>query len=96
MGESTRTVCWKPLWHERLAAAGFEHCRIGATSADAVVAACDEEGAPYRLEYQLEWNSDWQIRDARLSVTDGAGIRRHHLATDGAESTRPRIRRLER
>jgi hypothetical protein len=84
MGEGARTVCWKPLWHEGLADAGFEHCRIGPGSADAVVAAFDDHGAPYRLAYRLEWNPDWQLRSAMLSVTDDTGVRRLELATDGA------------
>ena len=84
MGEGARTVCWKPIWHERVADAGFEHCRLGAGSADAVVLAFDDEARPYRLAYQLDWRPDGRLRSATLSVTDDAGTRGLELAADGA------------
>ena len=84
MGEVARTVCWKSIWHERVADAGFEHCRFGATSADAVVLAFDDGMRPYRLAYRLDWSRDGRLRSATLSVTDDAGSRGLDLVADGA------------
>jgi len=62
MEEGVRTVCWKPTWHERLADAGFEQCRVSPGRADAVVLAFDDDGAPFRLDHALLWNDRWPMR----------------------------------
>lgn len=78
-----RTVCWMPTWNKEREKVGLEHLLLTQQSADAVIVGFDEEHGAFRLLYRLQWDTSWQIRDARLHLTTGQGARSLHLQTDG-------------
>jgi hypothetical protein len=80
-----RTVCWRQLWNERLKGkgAGVEHLLLSELGADSVLIAFDEDHGPFRLNYRLTWDENWQIREARLHVVSEYYTRWLTLLTDG-------------
>ncbi|OWQ46170.1 hypothetical protein CDL60_16360 [Roseateles noduli] len=85
MSQSSRTVCWIPLWSAAQPGVGIEHLRLSDEHADGVVIAIDEEAGPFRLAYRLDWDECWRLSEAALSLIDGEGasLRAMQLKTDG-------------
>lgn len=85
MSQSSRTVCWIPLWNAAQAGVGIEHLLLSDGRAEGIVIAIDEESGPFRLAYRLDWDERWRLREATLSLIDGEGAspRSMHLRTDG-------------
>ena len=79
---ASRTICWVPVWNKGREGVGLEHLLLASHAADSVVLAFDEEQAPFRLAYRLEWNESWQLRAAELSVATGRAGRSLALRTD--------------
>jgi hypothetical protein len=78
-----RTLCWRQLWNERFKGVGVEHLLLSEFGADSVLVAFDEDHGPFRLNYQLTWDENWQIREARLHVVSEYYTRWLTLLTDG-------------
>ncbi|OWP49977.1 putative glycolipid-binding domain-containing protein [Pseudomonas nitroreducens] len=78
-----RTLDWEGIWHAP--AASWESLQLGERRAESQLRAIDEAGGPsYQLDYQLEWDDQWRLREARFSVDSARGLHRLHLLTDGA------------
>jgi hypothetical protein len=79
-----RTICWRPLWNQRRAGLGLEQLLLAQRSANGTVLAFDEEGRPFSLRYQLEWDGAFNLRSADLAVEAGGDSHTLLLRTDGA------------
>jgi uncharacterized protein len=79
-----RTVCWVPTWNARRPDIGLEHALVTTSTADSVVLAIDDDGAPFRLTYRLEWDERSQLRRADLEARKGTLARSLSLRVDGA------------
>jgi hypothetical protein len=78
------TVCWVPFWNEEHPGVGMEHLVLSAHRADSVMLGIDPEAGPFRLSYQLVWNSGWFLLAADLRLETASGARSLSLRTDGA------------
>jgi uncharacterized protein len=78
-----RTLCWKPRWNLQEPDTGMEQLLLSAASARSVLLAFDEDGQPFCLRYELQWDEAWQLRSADLQVESAAGTRSLLLRTDG-------------
>jgi len=85
MSHPSRTICWIPLWNAAHATTGIEHLMLSDGHADGVVIAIDDERGPFRLGYRLDWDPQWRLRAAVLSLIGDADAapRAMHLGTDG-------------
>jgi len=78
-----RTLNWEGLW--QAPAASWESLQLGEGCAQSQLRAVGEGGGPsYQLEYRLDWDADWRLREARFSIESSRGERQLHLLTDGA------------
>lgn len=78
-----RTICWTPIWNREREGVGLEHLRLAERTADSVVLAFDEEQGPFRLDYRLDWDEAWRLRNAELVVVAEHFTRSLSLQTDG-------------
>lgn len=78
-----KTICWTPTWNKEREGIGLEHLLLTEKTADGVVLAIDEERGPFRLVYRLNWNIDWQLHNAELSLTTERSSLSLNLQTDG-------------
>lgn len=77
-----RTLNWEGLWHAP--AASWESLQLVEGRAESQLRAIDEAGGPsYQLDYQLDWDSQWRLREAHFSVESERGAHQLHLLTDG-------------
>ncbi|WP_315810037.1 MULTISPECIES: putative glycolipid-binding domain-containing protein [Pseudomonas] len=77
-----RTLNWEGLWHAPTSS--WESLQLGDGRAESQLRAIDEAGGPpYQLEYQLEWDSQWRLREAHFSVESERTAHQLHLLTDG-------------
>lgn len=73
------TALWQHLWNSQAPTPGLEHLRLKGRHADSALLAFDEQGAPYRLSYRLEYSQHWQPRCLHACVNDECGTRELHL-----------------
>lgn len=79
------TICWRSTWspHQQ----GLEHVLLTHHAANSIVLGLDESGRAFRLQYALQWNDQWQLRQADLQLLkDDGQHRRLRLHSDGAGS----------
>lgn len=77
-----KTLRWEGLWHAP--ASSWEELQLGAGNAESQLRSIDETGGPsYQLDYRLDWDADWRLREARFSVESSRGEHRLHLLSDG-------------
>jgi uncharacterized protein len=95
MTRVTRAICWKPLWNNPRQGLGLEQLLLALRSASSVLLAFDEDGQPFSLRYALEWDEDWNLRNANLMVEAAAGTRSLQLSADGKGQWRAGDVRLE-
>jgi len=77
-----RTLNWEGLWHAPTAS--WESLQLAERHAESQVRAIDEAGGPsYQLDYQLEWDAQWRLREAHFCVESARGTQRLRLLTDG-------------
>ena len=79
----SRTICWRPIWNEAQRGVGLEHLLLSEHVADSVVLAIDEQQSAFRLNYHLQWDDAWRLREATLAVATGSWRRSLLLRTDG-------------
>ncbi|MHB9796284.1 putative glycolipid-binding domain-containing protein [Pseudomonas sp. MT3] len=73
---------WEGLW--QVPTASWESLQLGDGCAQSQLRAVGEGGASsYQLEYQLDWDDDWRLREARFGVENERGVRQLHLLADG-------------
>lgn len=77
------TICWTPTWNKQREGIGLEHLLLKEETADGIILAIDEERGPFRLIYRLNWNTDWQLHSAKLSITADRYSQSMALHTDG-------------
>ena len=84
MMESARphAVCWKTTRSSHAIPSGLEHLVLAGRTADSIVIAFDDDGEPFRLGYQLEWDDGWRLRSATLQVASASGKRMLSLLSD--------------
>lgn len=80
--DTTRAICWTPIWNRDREGLGLEHLLVREGVADSVVLAFDA-GVPFRLTYRLSWDARWRLRAARLVVSTDRATRSLDLTTDG-------------
>jgi uncharacterized protein len=66
--QTPRTVCWIPTWSPNHVGHGMEQATLMADSADSVLLAFDEDGAPFRLTYRLRWDHRGRLLTADLDA----------------------------
>ncbi|QRY77594.1 putative glycolipid-binding domain-containing protein [Pseudomonas sp. PDNC002] len=77
-----RTLNWEGIWHAPTAS--WESLQLSDDRAESQLRAIDEAGGPsYQLEYQLNWDAGWRLREARFSVESARGTHQLHLLADG-------------
>ena len=81
LGKPT-SVCWTATWNPQ--GVGVEHVFIDAGSADSVLVALDDDGAPFRLAYRLRWTSAGLLSEAHLAAWKAGRSRTLALYADGA------------
>jgi uncharacterized protein len=59
------------LW-SRVGQAGLEHLELANGSADGLVIALDDDGAPFRLLYRVEWDTRWRTRRVTARTSERA------------------------
>lgn len=78
-----KTLNWEGIW--QAPNASWESLQLGDGCAQSQLRAVDEGGGPsYQLDYELKWDDDWRLREARFSVEGSRGLHQLHLLTDGA------------
>ncbi|HEY9095710.1 MAG TPA: putative glycolipid-binding domain-containing protein, partial [Hydrogenophaga sp.] len=78
-----RTICWAPTWRRDFENIGLEHVVLKDNMADSVLVAYDEMGVPFRLAYQLKWDTAGCLREADLRVWRDSEVRYLGLRSDG-------------
>jgi len=81
---SASDLCWVPVWNAKHPGIGLEHARVTAGQADSSLLAVDEDGMPFRLHYQLQWDSGHVLRHAELTASKESQTRRLSMRIDGA------------
>lgn len=77
-----KSLYWEGIWQAPVSS--WEELQLGGSHAESQLRAIDEAGGPsYQLEYRLEWDADWRLREAHFNVEDSRGERQLHLLTDG-------------
>ncbi|MEE9102794.1 MULTISPECIES: putative glycolipid-binding domain-containing protein [Pseudomonas] len=77
-----KSLSWEGIW--QAPTASWESLQLGDGCAQGQLRAIDENGGPsYQLDYELNWDEHWRLREARFSVEGGRGVRHLHLLTDG-------------
>lgn len=77
-----RQLTWEGLWQAPPASWERLLLQVGRADSQLRVAAADGQ-PPYQLEYRLEWDADWRLREAELLV-EGEHLQRHlALLADG-------------
>ncbi|MBD9676440.1 putative glycolipid-binding domain-containing protein [Pseudomonas sp. PDM18] len=77
-----RTLDWEGIWHAPTAS--WESLQLGERRAESQLRAIDEAGGPsYQLDYRLDWDEQWRLREARFKVESARGTHELHLLTDG-------------
>lgn len=77
-----KSLSWEGIW--QAPAASWESLQLGDGCAQSQLRAIDESGGPsYQLDYELNWDEHWRLREARFSVEGGRDVRHLHLLTDG-------------
>ncbi|SRR5690554_765193 len=78
-----RTICWIPLWNEKLPGIGLEHLLLGPGEADSIVVGVDEIHGAFRIAYRLAWDESWQLQEAELTLETERSAGSLHLRSDG-------------
>jgi hypothetical protein len=78
-----RAIAWSPIWNEGREGIGLEHLLLDDGAADSVLLALDDDGTPFRLAYELAWDTGWHLRRAHLAVATEQRRRTLVLETDG-------------
>src|SRR5690606_20470803 len=78
-----RTICWIPLWNEKLPGIGLEHLLLGPGEADSIVVGDDEIHGAFRIAYRLAWDESWQLQEAVLTLETERSAGSLHLRSDG-------------
>jgi len=81
--ESPTPVCWIPIWNDAQRGVGLEHLLLSRERADSVVLGVDPDAGPFRLAYQLAWDTQWQLRSAELCIAIGGQTLSLGLRADG-------------
>ena len=78
----SRQLTWEGLW--QTPPASWERLQLEDRRADSQLRVAAADGQPpYQLEYRLEWDADWRLREAELLVEGEHLQRRLHLLADG-------------
>lgn len=78
-----KIACWTPLWNPRYPGVGMEHLALSAHAAESDILGIDEDGAPFRMRYQLAWNERWELMTAQLFAYQNGVSRSLSLRADG-------------
>jgi hypothetical protein len=77
-----RSLAWEGIWHAPTSS--WESLQLAERSAESQLRAIDEAGGPsYQLDYQLDWDEQWRLREARFKVESARSTQELHLLTDG-------------
>jgi uncharacterized protein len=80
---SHQTVRWASTWNPDRVDEGLEHLLLADNTAESVILAVDQDRGPFRLDYSLSWDADWQIEAADLQIVLDGSRRSLHLRTNG-------------
>lgn len=77
-----KTLHWEGLWHAP--ASSWESLTLQDGQADSQLRAIDEGGGPsYQLDYRLQWDERWVLREAHFLLEGARGTKQLHLLADG-------------
>jgi uncharacterized protein len=80
---SLQTVRWASTWNPGRDDEGLEHLLLADDAAESVILAVDQDQGPFRLDYSLSWDAQWQIEAVDLQIVIDGSRRSLHLRTSG-------------
>jgi uncharacterized protein len=80
---SLQTVRWASTWNPGRVDEGLEHLLLADDAAESVILAVDQDQGPFRLDYSLSWDAQWQIEAVDLQIVIDGSRRSLHLRTSG-------------
>jgi hypothetical protein len=80
--DRTEVALWQSRWNERRRERGLEHVTVKRGYANGVILGLDESDAPYRIQYEIEWDENGCTREVEIGVALADAVRSFHLSVD--------------